>query len=676
MRRVLCIRFPNWPIQCLLRQLRTDGSSAAAVALHTVAPGSAEKSVRGSVVDEDTRFIRALFPASIGGPAIVAVSVDAWVNGVRPGMPLAEARSMAQPLTVPARNDRRGKPQQQLTSQTVEFREWQPQRDREQLQAVAELTRRYAPIVGLDVVPLPDSLLLDITGCGPLFGGEAGLAESLLRELRTAGWQCRIAIAQTVSAVWALTHVETRSSGKEPATRHAAEARALIDRHELPIQIIPPGQHIAEVSRLPVAAARLSLKDLEVLTHLGIRSVGQLLSLPREDLPSRLTAQAVLRIQQLGERIEEAIDPLPEANPVAADWSAEEPATSLADIRHVLRHLTEQVAAQLVRRRIACSSVAAILKCANGIRLPLTAGVVKPTQSADLLHEVLCLRLETQVNQAEHDAQKSVSRQVAQIEHATTSPPTQDEQLGPFHGAGGRRSCGADDALAQDRIRLARNLALPESQSDDHSIVPPGVSFALLAAQPVVAMSIQASLVPMPSSRQKDLFSPTEHIVPQEELAMLVTRLSNRLGPEAVLTVRTNADPRPEFAMTTNPVLPPESSSARQTRLDTAIEQLTEPAANSRPASPVPIRRPLRLLAEPQQIALSEGNAEFPSRVTVLGKVLTLTQFAGPERIQTAWWTDQPCQRDYYQATGPHGNRLWLFKDLQTNLWSLHGVFD
>ena len=614
MRRVLCIRFPNWPIQCLLRQLRTDGSSAAAVALHTVAPGSTEKSVRGSVVDEDTRFIRALFPASIGGPAIVAVSVDAWVNGVRPGMPLAEARSMAQPLTVPTRNDRRGKPQPPLKSQTVEFREWQPQRDREQLQAVAELTRRYAPIVGLDVVPLPDSLLLDITGCGPLFGGEAGLAESLLRELRTAGWQCRIAIAQTVSAVWALTHVETRSFGNEPATRHAAEARSLIDLHELPIQIIPPGQHIAEVSRLPVAASRLSLKDLEVLTHLGIRSVGQLLSLPREDLPSRLTAQAMLRIQQLGERIEEAIDPLPEANPVAADWSAEEPATSLADIRHVLRHLTEQVAAQLVRRRMACSSLAAILKCANGIRLPLTAGVVKPTQSTDLLHEVLCLRLETQVNQAEHDAQKSVSRQVAQIEHATTSPPTQDEQLGPFQGPGGRRSCGADDA-------------------DDHSMVPPGVSFALLASQPVVSISMTASIVPILSSRQKDLFSPTEHIVPQEELAMLVTRLSNRLGPKAVLTVRTNADPRPEFAITTNPVLPPESSSARQTRLDTAIEQLTEPAANSRPASPVPIRRPLRLLAEPQQIALSEGNAEFPSRVTVLGKVLTLTQFLGPERI-------------------------------------------
>ena len=637
MRRVLCIRFPNWPIQCLLRQLRTGGSPATAAALHTVAPGSAEKSVRGSVVDDDTRFIRALFPASSGGPAIVAVSMEAWVNGIRPGMPLAEARSMAAPPMVPARKDRRGNPKPQAKPVTVEFREWQPQQDREQLQAVAELTRRYAPIVGLDVVPLPDSLLLDITGCGPLFGGESALAESLLRELRRAGWQCRIAIAQTVSVVWALTHVEGRA-----------------DRLNLPIQIIPPGQHIAEVSRLPVAASRLSLKDLEVLAHLGIRSIGQLLSLPPEDLPSRLSPQAVLRIQQLAERIEEPIDPLPEANPVAADWSAEEPATSLADIRHVLQHLTEQIAAQLIRRRMACSNADVILKCGNGVRLLLTAGVVKPTQSADLLQEVLCLRLETQVKQAEYDAVSS-----AAISSAITRPVTAYPEVN----------------VAADEAQLVLGGLTPtarrgESADDDSR------SFALLASQPVVSISITATIVPIPSSRQKDLFSPTEHIVPQEELAMLVTRLSSRLGVDAVLTVRTNADPRPEFAVTAEPVLPPESSSTRQTRLDSAMERLTEPATNAAAVPTDSINRPLRLLAEPQQIAPSESDTAFPPKVTVLGRVLTLKQFAGPERIQTAWWTDRPCQRDYYQATALNGNRLWLFKDLQTNQWWLHGIFD
>jgi hypothetical protein len=100
---------------------------------------------------------------------------------------------MAQPV-VPKQDARRGARSQQPPQVIVpvEFREWQPLRDRAMLRTVAELTRRYAPVVGLDEVPLPDSLLLDVTGCAPLFGGEAGLAESLLRDLRKAGWSCRI----------------------------------------------------------------------------------------------------------------------------------------------------------------------------------------------------------------------------------------------------------------------------------------------------------------------------------------------------------------------------------------------------------------------------------------------------------------------------------------------------
>ena len=52
----------------------------------------------------------------------------------------------------------------------VMFCEWQPLQDRVALTAVAELTRRFAPVVGLDQMPVPDCLMLDITGCGSLFG--------------------------------------------------------------------------------------------------------------------------------------------------------------------------------------------------------------------------------------------------------------------------------------------------------------------------------------------------------------------------------------------------------------------------------------------------------------------------------------------------------------------------
>ena len=625
MKRVLCIRFPNWPIQCLQRTLRMSGNTSTALALYSPAPGSTADSSRKLAVDEDTRFIRTLFPSAVGGPAIVAVSPDAWTQGVRPGIPLAEARSMAQPLNRSSSATQRPKTPSPVPP-AVEFHEWQPARDRKDLKATAELTRRYAPIVGLDGVPMSESLLLDITGCGPLFGGEAALADSLLKDLRQAGWSCRIAIAQSVASVWALTHasVPRRSSNSVMSDRrrpHRTIAESML--HELPVQIVPQGLHQSEINPLPVTASRLRLSDLEILKHLGIRTIGQLVSLPREDLPSRLSSDAVLRIQQLLDIVDEPIDPLPEANPVAAGWSSEEPATSLSDFRQILRHLTDQIAGQLLRRRLACNNVACQFQCADGSTVPLSASVVRPTQSPELLHEVLCLRIETELTLAE--LEESSQGNIANRDSGST------------------RSSG---------------------------------KLASLSTQQVTAISMLASVGPIPSARQRDLFSSTEHIVPQEELATLITRLSNRLGSHSVLTVRNQPDPRPEFSVLAEPVLPPEPSGIRQSHLDSTLQKLTDPTAACESEQTHGLARPLRLLACPQQISSADSGGQFPSVVTVGGKSLQITHYSAPERIQTAWWTDHPCHRDYYQVMAGTGVRLWIFRDLHSNLWFLHGIFD
>jgi len=631
MKRVLCIRFPNWPVQCLQHRLRQTAIACSAVALHTALPATASSGAAKTAVDEDTRYLRAIFSAAVTGPAIVAVSPDAWAKGVRPGMPLAEARSMAQPASVVPGRSRPTKTPKTQTQAAVEFHEWQPHEDRHLLKATAELTRRYAPVVGLDAVPMPDSLLLDITGCGPLFGGEAGLAESLLRELRNAGWVCRIAIAQSVAAVWALTHAEIpRRLDSATVTDRRRPHRQIAENvlHDLPIQIIPAGQQLSEISPLPVTASRLTLSDLEILKHLGIRTIGQLLSLPRQDLPSRLSALGVQRIQQLTGVLDESVEPLPEANPVAAAWSSEEAACGLADIRHILMHLSEQIADQLQRRRMACSSVTCNFKCEDESTVLLTGHVVRPTQSADLLHEVLCLRLETAVTLSAMESAGPIN------ENSNASPE------------------------APDKSGMIGQLASLESQPFGH-------------------VRMTAVVSPIPVSKQRDLFSPVEHIIPQEELATLITRLSGRLGAKSVLTVRTNADSRPEFSMAANPLLPQDSGTARQAQLDATLRMLTDPGPSPSAAETHSLpSRPLRLLATPQPVARTEGERHYPRRVMVAGKTFELANFSAPERIQTAWWTDQPCHRDYYQVTSHSGSRFWLFRDLHSGQWYLHGIFD
>ena len=658
MKRVLCIRFPNWSIQCLRRELREQMPSATALALHTPFAPQTDSTAKPSDVDEDTRYVRAVFPSARGGPAIVAVSMDAWSQGVRPGMPLAEARSMAQPV-VPKQDVRRGarskQPPQAIVP--VEFREWQPLRDRAMLRTVAELTRRYAPVVGLDEVPLPDSLLLDVTGCAPLFGGEAGLAESLLRDLRKAGWSCRIAITSSVAIGWALTHAELsarqdqqRQQSQGPVvgsadfrrSRQGASAESIV--HDLPITIVPDGYELQELARLPVSTSRLDLSDLEILSHLGIRTLGQLLSLPREDLPSRFSEAGVLRVQQLAGAVDEPIVPIPEANPITALWSSDDPALGLNDIRFVLQILTTQIAEQLERRRVACSSVTCHFRFPDRTQMAVTAGVVKPTQSAELLHEVLCLRVETQATLSAMEA-----------------------------SALDAKKAGNSTAAEPDSVPA---VALTDGDAN------PERSMEFLLSQPFHAVRMNVVVTSLPVARQKDLFSPEEHVVPQEELAALISRLSGRLGTDAVRTLRTQPDARPEFEVVAESILGKDPAMIRQSVLDEKLGKLTEPLQASEllvgeeNIGPRIVSRPLRLLPVPIPISTGEKRRNFPTQLLVAGRTFQLRQFSAPERIQTAWWTDEPCHRDYYQVITHAGSRMWLYRDLHTSQWFLHGVFD
>lgn len=46
----------------------------------------------------------------------------------------------------------------------------------------------------------------------------------------------------------------------------------------------------------------------------------------------------------------------------------------------------------------------------------------------------------------------------------------------------------------------------------------------------------------------------------------------------------------------------------------------------------------------------------------------------GPERIESHWWQNQGARRDYFLAW-QDGALIWVFKDLRTQRWYLHGLF-
>jgi protein ImuB len=117
--------------------------------------------------------------------------------------------------------------------------------------------QQYSPLTAIDP---PDGVVIDITGCAHLFGGEAGLRRHI--ETRLPGSRC--AVADTAAAAWGLA-------------RYGA-----------------PGAE--DFAPLPLAALRLDPVTIRKLRRVGIRRIDELQRLPRAELTARYGAEPVVRL--------------------------------------------------------------------------------------------------------------------------------------------------------------------------------------------------------------------------------------------------------------------------------------------------------------------------------------------------------------------------------------------
>ena len=134
------------------------------------------------------RIERSVSPAPAETPLVVAASIksarritalnDAAAKlGLRAGMALADARARYPALRIA---------------------DAAPQADLALLATIADWCGRYTPLVGFDP---PDGLLLDISGCAHLFGGETELCRDISRRLRAQGFHVRVAVATVSSSL-------------------------------------------------------------------------------------------------------------------------------------------------------------------------------------------------------------------------------------------------------------------------------------------------------------------------------------------------------------------------------------------------------------------------------------------------------------------------------------------
>jgi protein ImuB len=130
----------------------------------------------------------------------------------------------------------------------------------------------------------------------------------------------------------------------------------------------------------------------------------------------------------------------------------------------------------------------------------------------------------------------------------------------------------------------------------------------------------------------------------QQRLLRLVETLESRLGRQSVTALQVVADHRPERAQSHVPI---------------ALRGVGSP-----PEIPEALpQRPLWLLSEPMALGTTLQRAGF---------VIA----SGPELIETGWWDDGRCRREYFTARTRRGALGWLFRDLDApQAWYLHGWF-
>lgn len=123
----------------------------------------------------------------------------------------------------------------------------------------------------------------------------------------------------------------------------------------------------------------------------------------------------------------------------------------------------------------------------------------------------------------------------------------------------------------------------------------------------------------------------------------LIDRLSSRLGPDALCRVNAMESLWPEAASCLVPI-----------------------AAHGETVAPTAGERPLWLLPEPAPIREHQQRLFWTKPLALL---------RGPERIDSPLQEEYPAMRDYYIAQESDGRLCWIFRELHSGRWFVHGLF-
>ena len=436
--------------------------------------------------------------------------------------------------------------------------ERRPARERDALLELAGWAYQFCAAVSVR----DDGLLAETGGSRRLFGGRARLNREIAAQLAGLGYRAAFGEAATPQAAWWLARA--RGRGLAVASPIALE--------QLPSALAP----------LPLAVLGWPADTVDTLQSLGLRTLHDLLQLPREGVNRRFGAGLLADVDRALGRLP---DPQPAFEPPQRFFAAIELPADVVDTARLM----------LPAQRL--------LRSLEGFLRGRGAG------ATELLFT------------ARHSPRRAVARPPTKIALALAAPERDASRLAQLLGE------------RLDRVRL------PE---------------------PAIALSLGVQRL-LPFAAASDSFlPPAPNARAGPDWLKLAETLHARLGSARVFQLQALDDHRPERAWRAVPIA-----------VDAAERIAPAHATGERPLLIVP--RPLPL----------PGCEHAPDEPPRYGGALKLV--AGPERIEAGWWDlaspafGQPrgaVARDYFVARNPHGQTLWIYRDLAAPRgWFLHGFF-
>lgn len=242
-----------------------------------------------------------------------------------------------------------------------------PQREAQRLRALADWAVRFTPWVALVE---PGALLLEVRGSLGLFGGAEALSAEVEQGLEALHHRCRLALAPTpLSSLWL-----ARAGQRVVVT----DARAL------------PGQ----LASLPLRCLQWPDKTIGALHGIGVRTLGQLMRLPRAGFARRFGKQ---RLNELDRALGRAPDPRaahqsPEHFCASLDMPAE--TGDMALVLAGAQQLVSRLSAFLIARQGSVQGFWLRLFHNDAPATAVRVGMLEHCRDARRLHELLATRLE------------------------------------------------------------------------------------------------------------------------------------------------------------------------------------------------------------------------------------------------------------------------------------------